>query len=146
MNSVGSKIPIPAGNVISRNPTGAPIVGDPKDGYPFNPNKTYEENIYNCKNYWREKNCADDAFKINYPGIVNKMKGEKKYPRRFSVKEYSQPGRQYNQPPSLTEINPDYDINSTSIRGGKQTRRSKQSRSRKSRKLRKSRKSRRTRK
>ena len=101
-----SKIRIHYGNVVNKTLTGPPIVGDPKDGYPYNPRKTYNENLFNCKNYWKEKNCYETAIDTNYPGIINKTRGEKKYKRDFANVGLSQPGRQYTQAPTITQVNP----------------------------------------
>lgn len=52
-----SKIPIRYGNVVNKTLTGPTIVGDPNDGYPYNPRKTYNE-IYSIVKIIGKKRIA----------------------------------------------------------------------------------------
>jgi predicted metal-binding protein len=57
---------------------------NPPTLYQENPAKTLRENIFNCKYYWRQRNCETQAKTMNYPGIKNKLRGQQPAPRNFS--------------------------------------------------------------
>lgn len=60
------------------------LTQNPPTLYQENPAKTLRENIFNCKYYWRQRNCETQAKTMNYPGIKNKLRGQQPEPRNFS--------------------------------------------------------------